>query len=97
MTVQVEDTAQKNTVLTLYELVYGEMTLSQGLLNMPTRNETEFANGQSRVPWHGYRTTPEVIECTGEERKSPDLWQRRSARREILLRFLRPLMLSQGR
>lgn len=29
---QIEETGQKNTVLTLYELIHGDMTASQGLL-----------------------------------------------------------------
>lgn len=30
--VQVEETGQKNTVLTLYELMNGEMTVGQGII-----------------------------------------------------------------
>ena len=37
---QVEDTGQKNTVLTLWELTEGEATVSQGVL-YGTRDENE--------------------------------------------------------
>lgn len=55
----VEDTGQKNTVLTLYELVNGEMTVGQGVSWLPLHSLRgwgfEMLTECYRFPWHGRR------------------------------------------
>ncbi len=81
---QVDETAQKNTVLTLYELTESEATISQGIsMRSPVvRGKTDF---RSRLSWHGSGAIAESSEHPCKEGQSPSLWARRSTGREVFL------------
>jgi len=80
----VDETAQKNTVLTLYELTESEATLSQGPYH-PTRTADALLICYCRIPWHGPRAVAESAECSCKEGKGASIWPGRSTRCQIFL------------
>jgi len=58
--VKIEETGQKNIVLTLYELIEGETTSSQGMISWTTLYKVDIADFPRRIPRHGPRSSAEI-------------------------------------
>lgn len=81
----VDETGQKNTVLTVYELTESEATLSQGELFSVDSVGGWFLLILGRVPWYGWGSVAESSGGPGEARKGTGIRPGRSARCEVLL------------
>lgn len=86
---QVDETAQKNTVLTLYELTESEATISQGLIDRSLGQRDCLLILPCRFPWHGSRAFAEGVECSCEEGKGTSLRPGRSTGCQVLLEVSR--------
>lgn len=85
----VDETAQKGSVLTVYELTEGENTRGTGMLLycfIYTGNEKALKRVINRIPRHGQRRAHESIKYPRQTRQSPNLWLGRLSWCQILLR-----------
>jgi ESCRT-II complex subunit VPS25 len=61
----VEGTGQRGSVLTFYELVEGDATMSQGMLLLRLWFANQWRLMRYRVPWNGYRIVAKELAGSG--------------------------------